>query len=215
MTTPTREFIAERDARMYAMRLQGVSVPEIAKRFGLTQAAVKSALNRQVVQSRKNAFDTYPELLHQTLDRYDKLFSNIWPYCNLRQQTLPDGTVVVLEPDPKMVDMALRIMKEQAKLLGLEHATNINLTVDEPVKSSLAGAEKPQELSAHSPEVEARKLFEIMVKSGILPHEVLASVSPQVAGELESGEVIEDGTSTGIDQDNGRGTRALEASSGT
>lgn len=199
---------------MYAMRLQGVSVPDIAKRFGLTQSAVKSALQRQVVQSRRNAFDTYPELLHQHLDRYDKLFANIWPYCNLRQQTLPDGTVVVLEPDPKMVDMALRIMKEQSKLVGLEQAPTINITTDEPVKSSLAGAEKAQELNVHSPETEARKLLEIMLRSGILPKDVLTAVAPEVAGELESGEVIEDERSTGIDQDDNGGTRALEAGSG-
>jgi len=44
----TREFLAERDTRIFAMRKGGMATAEIAKRFGISNGAVNAAVNRQL-----------------------------------------------------------------------------------------------------------------------------------------------------------------------
>ena len=41
----TREFLAERDSRIFAMRKQGIPTSEIAARFGISNAAVNTAMS--------------------------------------------------------------------------------------------------------------------------------------------------------------------------
>lgn len=185
MAAGDREFLAERDARIAQMRAQGVSHTDIAKRFSLSVSAVARAIERHLDKLTRSTRLYHPQLVQQELERLDMLQQAQWPLTQHRTVTLPDGTKMVLEPDPKATQMVLAIMDRRMKLLGLDVA-NINITMDkEPVKSTLSGAETPMELSTHDPRAEVLKLLEIMVKSGVMSKEqgelILNSANPQLA----------------------------------
>lgn len=190
MTTTTREFIAERDARIFAARKTGSSIADIAKKFGMSSNAVSSSIKRMLEKLNREALNAYPEILRMELERLDSLQQSIWPMTQHRMITLPDGTQQMLEPDPKMVQTALQIMKDRAKLLGLEQTT-VNFNVDEPVRSSMAGADKAVAVATHSPESEARRMLEVMLKSGILPEDFIKGVLGGTPKELESAQIVE------------------------
>ena len=146
---------------------------------------------RQLQKANRDFSMAAPELIREMLDQFNALMQAQWPLTQHRQIKLPDGTMQVLEPDPKATQLVLQIMKDKAKLLGLE-STTVNLNIEEPMKSSLAGAEKPVELSTHSPESVSRELVEIMVKSGILPEQFLQTTTLQLESGLPSLAEIEE-----------------------
>jgi signal transduction histidine kinase len=57
------------------------------------------------------------------------------------------------------------------------------------VRSTLSGAIDVSSISQFSPESEARKLLEIMGRSGVLPSDVINSILGE--SEIEDGEVID------------------------
>jgi transcriptional regulator len=59
----TREFLVERDLRIFKMRQAGVASNEIARRFGMTTSAVGVAIRRQLEKLNKEALMAYPEVL--------------------------------------------------------------------------------------------------------------------------------------------------------
>jgi hypothetical protein len=44
----TKEFLAERDLRIFKQRQAGLSISDIARRFGVTTAVVNKAIQRQL-----------------------------------------------------------------------------------------------------------------------------------------------------------------------
>jgi transcriptional regulator len=44
----TREFLSERDTRIFKMRQAGTSIQEIARRFGVSSGVVSNAIKRQL-----------------------------------------------------------------------------------------------------------------------------------------------------------------------
>lgn len=173
----SREFIAERDIRILKMRQAGVSVTEIARRFGITVSACNSAIQRQLQKLNREALMAYPEVLRMELERLDTLQQSIWPLTQHRKITLPDGTETTVEPDLKAIQQVLAIMDRRSKLLGMEQ-TNISVTMEPseaPQRAVLAGA-APIEIAKHSPEEEARQLLEIMGASGVLPDSVVQDI---------------------------------------
>lgn len=98
-----------------------------------------------------------------------------------------------VEPDMKAIQQVLSIMDRRAKLLGMEQ-NNVNIQLDVsnqqlPVRATLSGAEKDiVALSTFSPENEARKLLEIMGRSGVLPRETVNAILSD--GKLED-EIID------------------------
>lgn len=170
----TREFLADRDLRIFKMRQAGVPNNEIARRFGMTTAAVGTAVRRQLQRMNSEALMAYPEVLRMELERLDALQQSIWPLTQHRKVRMDDGTEVTVEPDMKAVQTALSIMDRRSKLLGMEQ-TNINVqmdmnAVDEPIRATLAGANnKAIAVNAFDPETEVKKLLEIMGNSGVLP----------------------------------------------
>lgn len=174
----TREFLAERDLRIFKMRQAGVASNEIARRFGLTSNAVNAAIRRQLEKLNREALMAYPEVLRMELERLDALQQAIWPMTQHRRVTLDDGTEVTVEPDLKAIQQVLSVMDRRARLLGMEQ-TNISLTVDQaepPQRVALAGAERAAEVSAFSPETEARQLLELMGAAGVLPPETVTEL---------------------------------------
>ena len=56
----SREFLAERDLRIFKMRQAGVSPQEIARRFQMTTNAVNTAIRRQLERMNREALMAYP-----------------------------------------------------------------------------------------------------------------------------------------------------------
>lgn len=170
----TREFLAERDLRIFKMRQAGVAPSEIGRRFGLTTAAVNTAIRRQLEKLNREALMAYPEVLRMELERLDTLQQAIWPLTQHRKTTLDDGTEVTVEPDLKAIQQVLSIMDRRSKLLGMEQ-TNVNLNVEpvEPQRAVLAEAADggAAAIDAFDPEKEARQLLQLMGNAGVLPEE--------------------------------------------
>lgn len=178
MAELTREFLAERDLRMFKMRQAGVPVNDIARRFGLTTTAVNNAIRRQLEKLNKEALLAYPEVLRMELERLDALQQAIWPLTQNRKVKMDDGTEVTVEPDLRAVAEVRAIMAARSKLLGIEQ-TNINLQVEEvsPQRAVLAGAiDRPLSSNEFKPEEEARKMLEVMAAAGILPEDTIQAI---------------------------------------
>jgi hypothetical protein len=193
----TREFLAERDLRIFKMRQAGVSVGEIARRFSITSAAVGTAVRRQLEKLNKEALMAYPEVLRMELERLDALQTAIWPLTQPRKQTLDDGTEIIAEPDLKAIQQVLSIMDRRSRLLGMEQ-NNVNIQMDiggsAPIRATLAGAIPTTAAEQFSPEAEAKKLLEIMGSSGVISKEYIDKILGE-AKELEpiyDAEIIED-----------------------
>jgi hypothetical protein len=191
MSNISREFLAERDLRIFKMRQAGVSVSEIARRFGVTVSACNTAIQRQLQKLNKEALMAYPEVLRMELERLDALQQAAWPMTQHRKVTLDDGTEITADPDLKAIQQVLMIMDRRAKLLGMEQTT-ISLTVDtseSAQRATLAGADGAAAVGAFSAESEARQLLALMGASGVLPaetvQEILSIEAPQEAVELE------------------------------
>lgn len=193
----TREFLAERDMRIFKMRQAGVSQQEIARRFNMTLAAVNAAIVRQLQKLNREALMAYPEVLRLELERLDSLQQSIWPLTQHRKVQMDDGTEVLVEPDMKAIQQVLSIMDRRSRLLGMEQ-TNVNVQMDvtsgqEPIRASLAGTDAQQNaLSTFSPEAEARKLLEIMGRSGVLPSEVVNELMGSKQENILDAEIVED-----------------------
>lgn len=175
----TREFLAERDLRIFKMRQAGVTTSEIGRRFGMSTAAVNQAIRRQLEKLNREALMAYPEVLRMELERLDALQQSIWPLTQHRKVKMDDGTEVQMEPDLKAIQQVLAIMDRRSKLLGMEQ-TNVNLQVEqvETQRAVLAGATANQaaEVDAFDPETEARQLLELMGNAGVLPQGVIEQI---------------------------------------
>jgi hypothetical protein len=172
-----KEFLAERDLRIFKMRQSGIQQAEIARRFNMTPSAVGNAIRRQLQKMNSEALMAYHEVLRMELERLDALQSAIWPLTQHRRVKMDDGTEVAVEPDMKAVQTALSIMDRRSKLLGMEQ-NNVNIQMDisggtNPVRASLAGVERPAALNAFNPEEEVKKLLQIMGDSGVLPEDTI------------------------------------------
>jgi hypothetical protein len=192
----SREFLAERDLRIFKMRQSGVSTAEIARRFGVSTSVVNKAVQRQLEKMNKEAILAYPEVLRMELERLDNLQSAIWPLTQHRKVTMDDGTEVTLEPDLKAIQSVLSIMDRRSKLLGMEQ-NNINVQMDvqgaSPIVATLAGqtTSKNNELSNFDAENEAKRLLEIMGASGVLPAETVKGILGST-NEIEEAELVEE-----------------------
>lgn len=191
-----REFLAERDMRIFKMRQAGTSVSEIARRFGISSGTVSRAIQRQLEKMNREAILAYPEMLRLELERLDSLQQAIWPMTQHRKQVMDDGTEVQLEPDIKAIQQVLSIMDRRTKLLGVEQTT-VNMQMDitsggQAIRATIAGQpgiEKPA--SGFDAESEAKKLLELMAISGVLPQHTVDSILRK-QGEIIDAEIIND-----------------------
>ena len=181
----TKEFLAERDLRIFKMRQAGVAVSEIGRRFNISTQSVNSAIKRQLEKLNREALMAYPEVLRMELERLDALQQAVWPLTQHRKVRLDDGTEVSVEPDMKAIQQVLGIMDRRAKLLGMEQQT-VNLTVEKidstaDARAVLAGTanQLPAAVNQFNPETEARQLLELMGASGVLPIETVQQMLGQ------------------------------------
>jgi hypothetical protein len=199
----TREFLAERDLRIFKMRQAGIPIAEIARRFGIGSTNVSHSIRRQLGKLNQEALLAYPEVLQMELERLDALQSAIWPMTQHRKQKMDDGTEVAIEPDIKAVSTVLSIIDRRAKLLGMEQ-TKVNVQMDvrdaSPLRAVLAGA--PGVLSAEKfdSEAEGKKLLALMADAGILPKEQIRELLNDFPA-LEDGDDIQDAEIVNDDSD--------------
>ena len=212
-TPMTKEFLAERDSRIFKMRQAGVSVSEIAKRFSVSSKVVSLAVNRQLEKLNREDGLVYLDVLRMELERLDALQSALWPLTQHRKVTLDDGSEVQLEPDLKAVQQVLNVFDRRAKLLGMDQ-TKVNIQTDtsssSPIRATLAGQEgMPRELLQFDPEAEARKLLSLMAISGVLPQETVDAMLGVHA--IIDAEVIDDEESETkqLESGSGQGSRDL------
>lgn len=200
----TKEFLAERDLRIFKMRQAGVPTSEIGRRFSISTGAVNISIRRQLEKLNREALMAYPEVLRMELERLDALQQSIWPLTQHRKIRMDDGSEMTAEPDLKAIQQVLAIMDRRSKLLGMEQ-TNINLITEqvEPQRAVLAGAvdNAAAKVDAFNPETEARQLLELMGNAGVLPQslieQLLDSVGPkQLAPVFDEsvaiGEIVDD-----------------------
>lgn len=176
----TKEFLNERDMRIFKMRQAGTSVNEIARRFGISSSSVSRSIQRQLEKMNKEAILAYPEVLRMELERLDNLQQAIWPMTQHRRVVMDDGTEMQVEPDLKAIQQVLSIMDRRTKLLGMEQ-TNVNVNVDGNISSQIRATIAGQPgvttpASGFDAESEARKLLELMAISGVLPEETVYSI---------------------------------------
>jgi predicted DNA-binding protein YlxM (UPF0122 family) len=192
----TKEFLSERDMRIFKMRQAGTSTQEIARRFGITTAAVSKSIQRQLEKMNREVLMAYPEVLRMELERLDSLQQAIWPLTQHRRVTMDDGTEMSVEPDLKAIQQVLSIMDRRTKLLGMDQV-NVNVQMDvqqknnETIKATLAGSVSDvPSVDAFNPETEARQLLELMGISGVLPPDTVKSILNS-DNEIVDAEIIE------------------------
>jgi transposase-like protein len=196
----TKEFLNERDMRIFKMRQAGTSVNEIARRFGVSSASVSRSIQRQLEKMNKEAILAYPEVLRMELERLDNLQQAIWPMTH-RRIVGDDGTEMQIEPDLKAIQQVLSIMDRRTKLLGMEQ-TNVNVNVDgtlnQTVRATIAGQPGvTMPAVGFDAESEARKLLELMAISGVLPEETVYAIlrkNQEDEGLIIDAEVVSDST---------------------
>ena len=191
----TREFLAERDLRIFKMRQAGVPTAEIARRFVIGTSNVSNSIKRQLNKLSQEALLVYPEVLQMELERLDALQSAIWPLTQHRKQKMDDGTEGSIEPDIKAVSTVLSIIDRRAKLLGMEQ-TNVNVQMDvrdtSPLRAVLAGAPGVVQAEKFDSEAEAKKLLILMSDAGIMPRETIKELLGDLPALNDGEEDIED-----------------------
>jgi hypothetical protein len=193
MTGQSLEFLAERDSKIFAMRRTGMGTSEIARRFGLSTAAVNAAVRRQLEKLNREALLAYPEVLRLELERLDSLQQAIWPLTQHRKVKMDDGTEVQLEPDLRAVAEVRSIMAARSRLLGMEQA-NLSITLEQPepvARAVLAGSERAAaEVERFDAESEAKAMLRVMVEAGVVSGDLVGELFG-VRGELGSGEILD------------------------
>ena len=175
----TREFIAERDLKMFRMRQAGASHAEIAKRYEVTVSAVSKGVSRILERLNRDAAVAYPEVLRLELERLDNLQSSVWPLTQFHRETIGDEEIVV-EPDMKAIQTVLGIMDRRSKLLGMDvQRVDLNVGGTADIRHSLAG-EQLANAGVVDYRDESLKLLELMRKAGVLEAEVVEKVLSEV-----------------------------------
>ncbi len=183
----SREFLAERDLRIFGLKKSGLSNVEIGKRFNMSAAAVAAASRRVLGRLNSEAFLSYPEVLRLELERLDEMQKSLWPLTQFRRETLDDGSEIMVEPDQNAVRTVLGIMDRRAKLLGMNvERTEVAISGLEQrevieVQSSLAG--QVVESVSGDAKGEALELLELMASSGVLDQGVVSNILDNVSDD--------------------------------
>lgn len=192
----TKEFISERDMRIFKLRQAGTSTNEIARRFGVSTNVVSRAIQRQLQKMNSETLLAYPEVLRLELERLDNLQQAIWPLTQHRRVVMDDGTEQSVEPDLKAIQQVLGIMDRRTKLLGMDQS-NVNVQMDvrssstEAIKATLVGSDNLTAIgNKFDPEQEAKQLLRLMGISGVLPESAINRILQD--NDIQDAEVLPD-----------------------
>lgn len=197
----TREFIAERDFLIFNMRKEGEEHAAIAKKFGISTRAVGEAIKRQLARLNREALASYPEVLGMELARLDALQESVWPMTRVRTETMPDGSEIVLSPDLRAVDSALKIMSQRARLLGIDaQKVDVKVSGETEVRHTLHGVSGKGGSKSIDYKEESRNMLELMMSAGIIKEEFGKKLLDELDGVIE-GTVVEEGEESGEETD--------------
>lgn len=186
----SREFLAERDFRMFRMRQSGVSHGEIGRRFGVSVGVVSAGVSRVLGRLARDASLVYPEVLRLELERLDSLQAALWPLTQFRREVV-DGLEVVIEPDSRAVGQVLGVMDRRAKLLGMDVSRVEVAGVGGDVRSSLGGGGGGGVVSVDM-RGESLRLLELLGEVGVLDEGVVEGILADVGDDgVVDGEVVE------------------------
>tara|TARA_R110000868_G_scaffold41870_1_gene142331 strand:+ start:375 stop:995 length:621 start_codon:yes stop_codon:yes gene_type:complete len=194
----SKEFLVERDTRIFGLKKSGISNQDIGRRFNMSASAVAAATRRQLGRLNSEAWLSYPEVLRLELERLDELQKSLWPLTSFRREVLDDGSEVMVEPDQNAVRTVLGIMDRRAKLLGMNvERTEVAISglggevLD--VQSSLVGGEVVGVVRGDA-RGESLALLELMASSGVLDSGVVNSILDSVGNgsEVIEAEVIDE-----------------------
>lgn len=188
----TREFIAERDLKMFRMRQAGASHSDIGKRYEISVSVVSKGISRVLERLNRDTALAYPEVLRMELERLDNLQSSVWPLTQFRRETIGDEEIVV-EPDMKAIQTVLGIMDRRSRLLGMEvQKVDLNVGGTADIRHSLAG-EALQKTGIVDYRAESMQLLELMQKAGVLESGVVEKVLAEVedSEEITEAEIID------------------------
>jgi hypothetical protein len=184
----SREFLAERDLRIFNLKKSGLSNVDIGKRFNMSAAAVAAASRRVLGRLNSEAFLSYPEVLRLELERLDEMQKSLWPLTQFRRETLDDGSEIMVEPDQNAVRTVLGIMDRRAKLLGMNvERTEVAISGLEShevveVQSSLVGQVK-EVGNSDAARDESLALLELMASSGVFDQSVVSNILDNVSDD--------------------------------
>ena len=184
----SREFLAERDLRIFNLKKSGLSNVDIGKRFNMSAAAVAAASRRVLGRLNSEAFLSYPEVLRLELERLDEMQKSMWPLTQFRRERLDDGAEIMMEADQNAGRSVLGIMDRRAKLLGMNvERTEVAISGLESqevveVQSSLAGQIK-EVGNSDAAKDESLALLELMASSGVLDKTVVSNILDNVSDD--------------------------------
>lgn len=192
----SREFLHERDQRIYTLRATGMSPTDIAKQLNITPSTVNNAVSRHIKKLNEGQPFNLIEVIMMELDRLDKMQSAIWPLTQHRRITVQndDGTQheITAPPDLRATEQVMKLMQLRAKILGYDINRTLNIETPEPVNvtSTLAGATQKDTHTAPSKEDETRQLVEIATQAGIFKEEVARALLSN--NEPPEAEIVEE-----------------------
>lgn len=188
----SREFLAERDTRIYKLRATGVAPSDIAKRMEVSESTVNNAISRHLRRAGQNGLNVV-EVIVMELDRLDTMQAAIFPYTQTRRVKLADDTEVVVEPDIRYVDTVIKLMQQRAKLLGLDVQRTIDLT-ESAAPIEVTSTLKGETLSAQEDEVvsvedETRAMLKLAMEAGIIEE---TAYDAMLGDDPVEAEIVED-----------------------
>ena len=197
MSSLSREFLTERDSRIYALRATGMTVTDIAKQLDISPATVNKAVTRHIRKLNEGQPFNVVEVIIMDLERLDKLQSAIWPMTQHRRIKVQndDGTEheITVEPDLRATEQVLKIMAQRAKTLGYDIHRTMDVGASEPidVKSTLKGA-VDEEVAGNnmSLEDETKAMLELAAQVGLI--EEAAAKAILEGDDTVEAEIVED-----------------------
>jgi hypothetical protein len=109
------DILTERQEKVAALRLHGLTLREISAEVGVTHTTVRSDLVKVRQVWRQNMSKSYDDHVAQSLARYEQLMKALKPGLE--------------KHDWKSIDTAIRLEDRVAKLLGLDMPTQVEVSV--------------------------------------------------------------------------------------
>ena len=189
--------VVERDARMFEMRKAGMNYRAIAAASNVSVSTAYSGVNRVMKQIGRQLVEDHGDVVRMELERLDTLQRQLWPMTRPHKIVTGDGEEIEIPPSLDAIDRVLKIMDRRAKLMGLDQAAGLAITMGDGNRNGTPAFGVPEKVSGQiSPESEARKLLEVALATGVISAEALGDAGLAGLGfnpeDIIEAEVVED-----------------------
>lgn len=139
----TQALVAERRAQILRLRIAAVPVPQIAERYGISEATVRSDISRALATRSKELISAADELRALELEKLEAMERAAWAVVHRQHPHVTPSGVIVRHPETgeiltdagpvlSAIDRLLKIQERRAKLLGLDSVTKTEVAVTTP-----------------------------------------------------------------------------------